>query len=58
MDRVMRTVPLEEHTNVIRAVVLLRLAQALIRIAEIRRRCGCERASIEARDRGTGSPSR
>ncbi len=29
MDRVMRTVPLEEHTRVIRAVVLLRLAQTL-----------------------------
>ncbi len=29
MDRPMRAVPLEEHTHVIRAVVLLRLAQAL-----------------------------
>ncbi len=29
LDRVMRTVPLEEHTNVIRAIVLLRLAQTL-----------------------------
>ncbi len=29
MDRIMRTVPVEEHTNVIRAVVLLRLAQTL-----------------------------
>jgi exopolyphosphatase/guanosine-5'-triphosphate,3'-diphosphate pyrophosphatase len=29
MDRVMRAIPLEEHTNVMRAVVLLRLAQAL-----------------------------
>jgi exopolyphosphatase/guanosine-5'-triphosphate,3'-diphosphate pyrophosphatase len=29
MDRVMRTVPIEEHGNVIRAVVLLRLAQTL-----------------------------
>lgn len=29
MDRVMRTVPVEEHTNVTRAVVLLRLAAAL-----------------------------
>ena len=29
MDRVMRTVPLEEHTHVIRGVVLLRLAQTL-----------------------------
>ncbi|NYF81299.1 Ppx/GppA phosphatase family protein [Granulicella arctica] len=28
-DRVMRMVPIEEHTNVTRAVVLLRLAQAL-----------------------------
>jgi exopolyphosphatase/guanosine-5'-triphosphate,3'-diphosphate pyrophosphatase len=29
MDRVMRTIPLEEHTNVVRAIVLLRLAVAL-----------------------------
>jgi exopolyphosphatase/guanosine-5'-triphosphate,3'-diphosphate pyrophosphatase len=29
MDRVMRTIPLEEHPNVVRAVVLLRLAVAL-----------------------------
>ena len=29
LDRVMRTVPIEEHTNVIRAIVLLRLAQTL-----------------------------
>jgi len=29
MDRVMRTVPVEEHSNVTRAVVLLRLAAAL-----------------------------
>ena len=29
VDRVMRTVPAEEHTNVVRAVVLLRLAVAL-----------------------------
>ena len=29
MDRVMRAVPVEEHTNVARAVVLLRMAQAL-----------------------------
>jgi exopolyphosphatase/guanosine-5'-triphosphate,3'-diphosphate pyrophosphatase len=29
MDRVMRSVPAEEHTNVVRAVVLLRLAVAL-----------------------------
>jgi exopolyphosphatase/guanosine-5'-triphosphate,3'-diphosphate pyrophosphatase len=29
MDRVMRTIPLEEHVNVIRAIVLLRLAVAL-----------------------------
>jgi len=29
MDRVMRTIPLEEHTHVVRAVVLLRLAVAL-----------------------------
>jgi exopolyphosphatase / guanosine-5'-triphosphate,3'-diphosphate pyrophosphatase len=29
MDRVMRTVPIEEHTHVIRAIVLLRLAQTL-----------------------------
>ena len=29
MDRTMRALPVEEHTNVIRAVVLLRLAQAL-----------------------------
>jgi exopolyphosphatase/guanosine-5'-triphosphate,3'-diphosphate pyrophosphatase len=29
MDRVMRTVPLEEHTHVIRGIVLLRLAQTL-----------------------------
>jgi len=29
MDRVMRAVPAEEHTNVVRAVVLLRLAVAL-----------------------------
>jgi exopolyphosphatase/guanosine-5'-triphosphate,3'-diphosphate pyrophosphatase len=29
LDRVMRTVPLEEHANVIRAIVLLRLAQTL-----------------------------
>lgn len=29
VDRVMRTVPAEEHTNVVRAVVLLRLAAAL-----------------------------
>ena len=29
LDRVMRTVPAEEHTNVIRGVVLLRLAQTL-----------------------------
>jgi exopolyphosphatase / guanosine-5'-triphosphate,3'-diphosphate pyrophosphatase len=29
LDRVMRTVPTEEHTNVIRAIVLLRLAQTL-----------------------------
>src|SRR6202041_1884120 len=26
MDRVMRSIPVEEHTNVVRAVVLLRLA--------------------------------
>lgn len=29
MDRVLRTIPIEEHTNVLRAVVLLRLAVAL-----------------------------
>jgi len=29
LDRVMRTVPAEQHTNVIRAIVLLRLAQTL-----------------------------
>ena len=29
MDRVMRTIPIEEHTNVIRAILLLRLAVAL-----------------------------
>jgi exopolyphosphatase / guanosine-5'-triphosphate,3'-diphosphate pyrophosphatase len=29
LDRVMRTVPVEEHTHVIRAIVLLRLAQTL-----------------------------
>jgi exopolyphosphatase / guanosine-5'-triphosphate,3'-diphosphate pyrophosphatase len=29
MDRVMRAIPLEEHTHVVRAVVLLRLAVAL-----------------------------
>ncbi|QNI36185.1 Ppx/GppA phosphatase family protein [Edaphobacter albus] len=29
MDRVMRTLPIEEHTNVIRAIALLRLAAAL-----------------------------
>ena len=29
MDRVMRTLPIEEHTNVIRAIALLRLAVAL-----------------------------
>lgn len=29
MDRVMRTIPIEEHTNVIRGIVLLRLAVAL-----------------------------
>jgi exopolyphosphatase/guanosine-5'-triphosphate,3'-diphosphate pyrophosphatase len=29
MDRVMRTIPLEEHTNLVRATVLLRLAVAL-----------------------------
>jgi exopolyphosphatase/guanosine-5'-triphosphate,3'-diphosphate pyrophosphatase len=29
MDRVMRTIPLEEHTHVVRAIVLLRLAVAL-----------------------------
>jgi exopolyphosphatase/guanosine-5'-triphosphate,3'-diphosphate pyrophosphatase len=29
MDRVMRTIPLEEHINVVRAIVLLRLAVAL-----------------------------
>jgi exopolyphosphatase / guanosine-5'-triphosphate,3'-diphosphate pyrophosphatase len=29
MDRVMRTIPVEEHTHVVRAVVLLRLAVAL-----------------------------
>jgi exopolyphosphatase/guanosine-5'-triphosphate,3'-diphosphate pyrophosphatase len=29
MDRIMRSLPAEEHENVIRAVVLLRLAQAL-----------------------------
>jgi exopolyphosphatase / guanosine-5'-triphosphate,3'-diphosphate pyrophosphatase len=29
LDRVMRTIPIEEHTNVVRAVVLLRLAAAL-----------------------------
>ena len=29
MDRVMRSIPLEEHTNVVRAIVLLRLAVAL-----------------------------
>ena len=29
MDRPMRAVPVEEHTNVTRAVVLLRLAQAM-----------------------------
>jgi len=29
LDRVMRTVPIEEHTHVIRAIVVLRLAQTL-----------------------------
>jgi exopolyphosphatase/guanosine-5'-triphosphate,3'-diphosphate pyrophosphatase len=29
MDRVMRTIPLEEHTNIVRAIALLRLAVAL-----------------------------
>jgi exopolyphosphatase/guanosine-5'-triphosphate,3'-diphosphate pyrophosphatase len=29
MDRVMRTLPLEEHTNVVRGIVLLRLAVAV-----------------------------
>lgn len=29
MDRVMRTIPIEEHTNVLRAIVLLRVAVAL-----------------------------
>ncbi len=29
LDRVMRTVPIEEHTHVIRAIMLLRLAQTL-----------------------------
>jgi exopolyphosphatase/guanosine-5'-triphosphate,3'-diphosphate pyrophosphatase len=29
VDRVMRTIPIEEHTHVLRAVVLLRLAEAL-----------------------------
>src|SRR5207245_3423138 len=29
MDRTLRVIPLEEHTNVVRAIVLLRLAVAL-----------------------------
>jgi exopolyphosphatase/guanosine-5'-triphosphate,3'-diphosphate pyrophosphatase len=29
MDRVLRAIPIEEHTNVVRAIVLLRLAVAL-----------------------------
>jgi exopolyphosphatase/guanosine-5'-triphosphate,3'-diphosphate pyrophosphatase len=29
MDKVMRTIPLEDHTNLVRAIVLLRLAVAL-----------------------------